>query len=293
MASAAPLPASTLVSNRPRSASGGPRLEVSGGFGIPPPLQESDYTNVKFWNKQDWLHHRQKAKSDELPDAQTSASGVPRRGKSAQSQGVNVMMMFIEDANGVPVDGFRVQAIRAHAKAVWNTIAQAYAVPGKWGEATHEVLHFFYAAMYKAFEELRYCSNNWKACNIGTIDYPGWHKHYVNKQSAVPVRVKSEVVDSMDIHTDSTAIKAGSLHLSDSTSTHSKRSYSDPPLAEEPRGAKKPKTGTSTMLDDGQHGERQGTVRARPKHAAIEKVRAFCLAHYSHRDIDPLCRVSS
>jgi len=58
--------------------------------------------------------------------------GAP--GKARASQGENVTMWFVEDQNGVVVDGFRASAIRKFSREIWLGLANIGKAPKTWGK---------------------------------------------------------------------------------------------------------------------------------------------------------------
>jgi hypothetical protein len=79
------------------------------------PLLQSDYPRVKFWNKIQWKNFESARKDSYGIHAKNIARGGTRSAK-----GENVMMLYIEDTNGLPVNGAIAGAIRDFARSIWR-----------------------------------------------------------------------------------------------------------------------------------------------------------------------------
>ncbi len=134
------------------------------------PLGQSDYPKVKFWNRCDWTAF-QAIKVDE--------SKMVVRGRSRASKGINLMMLYVESEDGVPVDGDTANRIRDMAKSYWDGLGDN--APASWGKASLQVKSDYCRQMVKWFPDLRLCSRDWKASNIATDFYTGWYKGWQRK----------------------------------------------------------------------------------------------------------------
>ena len=107
--------------------------------------------------------------------------GRPRRGsKAIKEDNENVMMTFVQDKNGVPVDGETAKAIRARAADLFSAIAtlREDCVAATWGQVDSNGKDFFYTKICQFWLDLRMCAFNWKANAVGAIVYPRWYKHF-------------------------------------------------------------------------------------------------------------------
>ena len=94
--------------------------------------KRQDYPKVKFWYRRDWSTFKGANNSTEI--------GVePVRGKTLMSKGINKNAKYIEDADGVPVDGYKLRDILAHARSVWESLKTIRRAPLSWGKADAEV----------------------------------------------------------------------------------------------------------------------------------------------------------
>ena len=148
---------------------GTPAIETETELNIP--LKQNDYPKVKFWNRGDWTAFQNAAKADE--------SKMVVRGRSRASKGINVMMLYVESEDGVPVDGDTANHIRDMAKSYWDGLGDN--PPASWGKAGLQVKSNYCRQMVKWFPDLRLCSRDWKASNIATDSYTGWHKSWQKK----------------------------------------------------------------------------------------------------------------
>jgi hypothetical protein len=134
------------------------------------PLKQSDYPKVKFWNRYNWTAF-QANKVDE--------SKMVVRGRSRASKGINVMMLYVESEDGMPVDGDTANHIRDMAKSYWDGLGDN--APMSWGKAGLQVKSDYCRQMVKWFPNLRLCSRDWKASNIATDFYTGWYRGWQRK----------------------------------------------------------------------------------------------------------------
>ena len=136
-------------------------------------LKREDYPNVKFWYRRDWLNHVKDGGSS------TDVGTESVRGKTLMSKGINKNAKYIEDADGEPVDGWRLRDIRAHARAIWASFQTVGRAPSTWGRANIEVAYAFRREMRTKFPEFAFCENEWKADQLATDHYPSWYSNHI------------------------------------------------------------------------------------------------------------------
>lgn len=139
-------------------------------------LSPRDYPAIKFWTKLDWKKLENTRK--DVPDLEARSGG---HGGTRSSKGENVMMLYIEDAAGSPVDGTVAGAIRDFARSIWRNLYSQGIAPDRWGDASKEIRDKYYHEMESAFMPLRYCNNHWKAQMIVTSIYSQWHHTFGKK----------------------------------------------------------------------------------------------------------------
>lgn len=114
----------------------------------------------------------------------TSPAPGAQRGQSRSRAGINVSMRYIQDKDGVVIDGHRAREIRMHARALFVGFARA--MQGNqftsWGDADALSRKTFYNEMVSRFEELQHCDLDWKAEQIATDCFPGWKVTWLKKQ---------------------------------------------------------------------------------------------------------------
>jgi len=71
------------------------------------PASKADYPKVQFWDRRTWDTHVKNKK-----DSTSINQSAPQRGGARKSQNINVTMQYVEDGDGVPVDGDRAGAMR-------------------------------------------------------------------------------------------------------------------------------------------------------------------------------------
>jgi hypothetical protein len=178
------------------------------------PFLQSDYPGVKYWNKSDWKKTENSRKDSS--DLEAKCGG---RGGARSSKGENVMMLYIENADGSPVDGTLAGSIREFARSIWREFHAQGIAPGRWGDAPREVRDKYCHEMESAFIVLRYCANHWKAHAMATSIYSQWYHKFDKKQSAI----KEEPIHSEEPTMKRTKTTTGDLGVDDTQSFNSER----------------------------------------------------------------------
>jgi hypothetical protein len=153
------------------------------------PLTHSNYPKVRFWFRKDWINQK-KEKLGVTKVNESSTTGDKGRGP----MGVNVTLRYVEDEQGVVVDGFRASEMRKFARSIWNQLARAGKAPRSWGKAELDVAAHYRREMHRRFPELGLCEYDWKADQLATDNYPNWIS---NRLQEVPVKRESSDTSSM------------------------------------------------------------------------------------------------
>ncbi|KAI9442695.1 hypothetical protein H4582DRAFT_2073289 [Lactarius indigo] len=138
------------------------------------PLVKSDYPLIKFWTRLAWKFHL-----DNTNDSSNLVPGNNRRGGTRSAQGINVMMLYIENADGTPVNGAVAAEIREFARSIWRGLHTRNAAPERWGDASKEIKEHYYHDMEVKYEVLRYCEGHWKSQAVATAIYSQWYGNFV------------------------------------------------------------------------------------------------------------------
>ena len=147
------------------------------------PLTHSNYPKVRFWFRKDWINQK-KEKLGVMKVNESSTTGDKGRGP----MGVNVTLRYVEDEQGVVVDGFHASEMRKFARSIWNQLARAGKAPRSWGKAELDVAAHYRREMRCRFPELGLCEYDWKADQLATDNYPNWIS---NRLQEVPVKRES------------------------------------------------------------------------------------------------------
>ena len=135
-------------------------------------LNPMDYPKIKFWYRKNWFQY--------LKDRRNSSDvGMAVRRKTLISKGINKNTKYIEDADGEPVNGWRLRDILAHARAIWSSFHSVKRAPQTWGKANAEVAQVYRREMRTRFPEFSLCDNDWKANQLATEHYPSWYHTHV------------------------------------------------------------------------------------------------------------------
>lgn len=108
-------------------------LEYKSLLGLP--LSRSDYPNVQFWFRERWLSRSYGNSAGSQGDKPSPRGKL----KSQEPPGVDVLLCYVEDEHGIPVDGHHANEMRNFAWAFWSQLADASKALRYWEEAVLEV----------------------------------------------------------------------------------------------------------------------------------------------------------
>jgi len=137
------------------------------------PLNRSDYPQVRFWFRKDWIN-RKKETSGVTKVNHSNMFATTEQNKGRAPSGLNVSLRYVEDVHGVIVDGFRASEMRKFARSIWNQLQGAGKAPRSWGKADLEVAAHYRREMRRRFPELGLCEFDWKSEQLATDNYPNW-----------------------------------------------------------------------------------------------------------------------
>ncbi|KAF7363169.1 hypothetical protein MVEN_00669400 [Mycena venus] len=206
-------------------ASDGGDLAASGSrLGLVPStpiLQRSDHPRVEFWHFHEYKNHL------ELTKGESNTDDPKPRGSSRAAQGINVTMRYVQDADGVTIDGFRATAIRGLATKLFVMAEASGVAPPTWNKGSLEFQSKFSAEICQKFPEMGLCANDWKVQHMATKMYSSWYRGRNNSQ------IKSEAPE--DDLTPSKGIKRNQPNqpnqpLKTAASKKVKLSETPPPL---------------------------------------------------------------
>ena len=83
-----------------------------------------------------------------------------QRGSTWKSQNINITMQYVEDVDGVPVDGDRAGAMRQHAWVIWDHFATKGMPVKTWTKTDSLNQQCYYTDKCWQFPELRLCDLN-------------------------------------------------------------------------------------------------------------------------------------
>ena len=134
----------------------------------------SEYPKITYWTRQEWNDAPENKKK-------TSPIVAGARGGERSLKGENVMMLFLQNKDGTPVNGIEAAYIRDFTRAIWRGLYLRGMAPETWGDASLDVKNDYIFEMEKKWEVLRYCENNWKANTIATLIYSQWYHVFDSK----------------------------------------------------------------------------------------------------------------
>ncbi|OJT09334.1 hypothetical protein TRAPUB_14207 [Trametes pubescens] len=136
-----------------------------------PALRRSDYPQVQWWYKSDWVRHKKTA----VPDFSKSNA----RGGTRAANSVNVRYQFMENTKGAVVSGYRASDARARFREFAIHLYKLGHAPDTWVRGIGSQDRVDYDAwMCKMCPELQLCHNSWKARELAVMEYPQWKPAY-------------------------------------------------------------------------------------------------------------------
>ena len=152
-----------------------------------PPLSECDFPSVSFWTREKWTTH------ERVNNNVSNGERTGERGGGKMAKGINISMQYVEDKDGMVVNGFRVKAILGASHQLFFQLRALDKHPKTWGAAGTETLRAYCQEMEHQFPELALCADNWKSKYIATQNYPSWYNSHGKE------KIKVEVYDDNDI----------------------------------------------------------------------------------------------
>jgi hypothetical protein len=159
----------------PQTAMHDPSLPLNNNFNsLPslssslPPLSQSQFPNVKFWRRTHW------EQSKLNKDIMTVNTGVSAKKNT---------LLYIEDANGAPIDGPRATEIRKRAREIFLKFKTSGTSPKTWTQLDLTSLQYYRVEMCTQFPELRFCEQDWKADKVAIDTYSGWYRNQTKSQT--------------------------------------------------------------------------------------------------------------
>lgn len=153
-----------------------PGPDLSSDNEIVTSLDRSEYPRVRFWVKRDWVDYEKAMNGT----TKVSRSSSDRRSKGRP--GANVSMRYIENIDGMVVDGFQASEMCKYARSIWMQLANRGKAPKTWGKIDMESAQQYHREMCRRFPVLRLCAFDWKADQIATDNYPNWAANYLGTQ---------------------------------------------------------------------------------------------------------------
>ncbi|CDO74656.1 hypothetical protein BN946_scf184874.g2 [Trametes cinnabarina] len=171
----------------------------------------TDFPKVKFWQQSAWNDHEKTLKG-----SVQIGQVVGVKGKSRSAQGENVSCLFVEDANGVPVDGHYIRRAREFATNFLDYLKAHTKNVGKWEKVDIRAREAFIDALRRKFPEFQVCEDNWKGHQL--------MKSIYYDRVARPPRTGKPKQESADLEDAKYVLDATSpleVTLSPEVSTHS------------------------------------------------------------------------
>lgn len=149
------------------------------------PLNQDKFPQVRFWHASDWK---------KFSDNEKGVSGGDEVKSEGETQ--NTAQRYIEDNDGIAVDGERARIIRNIAHQLFFDLRNYKKTQPKWGECGLAASEWFNCELAYHVPEMRLCSGHWKAHKLAGYLYSSWQKtHGASK----PVTIKDEVMGDAEV----------------------------------------------------------------------------------------------
>ncbi|KAJ6555547.1 hypothetical protein B0H10DRAFT_1967703 [Mycena sp. CBHHK59/15] len=104
-------------------------------------------------------------------------------GASRAAQGINVAMLYVTDAQGDVIDGYRATEIQGLATRLFGQMVHSGIAPATWKQGTLDLHWNFSDETHKHYPEMALCLNDWKVQHMATKMYSGWYRGSSNSQA--------------------------------------------------------------------------------------------------------------
>jgi len=125
-------------------ASSTPLADTTKEITKPVTYSQTDYKDVKFWTRQQWRKRETLIKDASEVDSQAKGGMC---GGTRCANGENVMMLYIEDKDGKPMDRDYAGDIRDFARLIWQDLYDEGLAPETWGTASRKVQEQYFCEM--------------------------------------------------------------------------------------------------------------------------------------------------
>ncbi|KAF8259057.1 hypothetical protein EI94DRAFT_1814046 [Lactarius quietus] len=133
-----------------------------------------------------------------------------KRGPGRATRGENVMFWFLQNEDGLVVDGMVITRMWFLSKQVWSSmLAKRKTLAPTWMNLMPAQQMEFYLDIEDRFPFLRLCEDHYKARKIGTIDYTHWYKACIGKSKAANKEGKKRQRSMTDPDLDNTGTPQG------------------------------------------------------------------------------------
>ncbi|KAM6490820.1 hypothetical protein JOM56_013783 [Amanita muscaria] len=160
--------------------------------GLPAPLQREEYSNVRFWRREQYDKWLKMNKGD----TNGLAAEKPKRGRPRKSENEeedNVHHPYLETVSGMPVNSAYLYRLSVKARRIWATLLKFGQAPDSYSEMDELSREYFIHEMCQGFFELRLCSDFWKLDLWSQKNYASWAiTHLESKKEKKEARKKQK-----------------------------------------------------------------------------------------------------
>ncbi|KAM6503729.1 hypothetical protein JOM56_000672 [Amanita muscaria] len=160
--------------------------------GLPAPLQREEYSNVRFWRREQYDKWLKMNKGD----TNGLAAEKPKRGRPRKSENEeedNVHHPYLETVSGMPVNSAYLYRLSVKARRIWATLLKFGQAPDSYSEMDELSREYFIREMCQGFFELRLCSDFWKLDLWSQKNYASWAiTHLESKKEKKEARKKQK-----------------------------------------------------------------------------------------------------
>ncbi|KAJ7130702.1 hypothetical protein C8R46DRAFT_1236139 [Mycena filopes] len=133
-------------------------------------LEESDYPEVKYWQKSLWT---EQVKRDS--------------GRSHANRATKNSLLFIVNEDGDAPPQETLDQVRKLCYSLFFDFHREGTLPHVWTQAGHAIQHRFRSTLEAAFPDLRLCHGHWKVDRLASIVFMAWCGTHRAKEQKVKV----------------------------------------------------------------------------------------------------------
>jgi len=171
-------------------------------------LKREDVPNVKYFYQWDYTNKLKHSRARAAVLDPGASSSKQKGGTRLASNNENVQMDYIEDENGVVVNGDTAKQIRGLARSILIEIdsVDSMKLPPSWSSIGITERTYFVKQMYEHYPILGLCDNDWKVHYLASRALSTYHEHLKRKEKAAAIKSEPKETNADVLKTHYTEI---------------------------------------------------------------------------------------